>query len=337
MRVMTGLCLLLAIAPAFCETGNQKKDGKKAAAPGPLGGIKIPGVQIPYASLKSELVFETAAPVTWIGAADSVWIPSADGLQRIDPKGKESKFGEPAAGVKQPCAGLVNAFGSLWVPGCGDGTIARIDAKTSKVTATLPVGTGVARPGIAATTDSIWTFTDSRGTLSRIDPVQNAVVAEFRVYADCNTLMFGETALWLTCPSENKVLRVDPATNLVEKSIEVSARPVGLAIGETSVWVLCDKDGKIDRIDPKTNKVTKTIELGAPATGGTMSIGEGSVWVSMPGFPVTRVDPGTEKVVQQFWGEGAGVIQAALGSVWLADGKKVSKLDPKRVAATLAE
>jgi len=30
--------------------------------------------------------------------------------------------------------------------------------------------------------------------------------------------------------------------------------------------------------------VTKTIELGAPATGGTMSIGEGSVWVSMPAF-----------------------------------------------------
>jgi virginiamycin B lyase len=337
MRVVTGLCLLLAITPAFCEAGAQKKDSKKAVVSGPSGGIKTPGVQIPYASLKSELVFEAAAPVTWIAAADSVWIPSADGLHRIDPKGKESKFGEPVAGLKKPCAGLVNAFGSLWVPACDGGTIARIDAKTSKVTATLPVGTGAARPGIAATADSVWTFTDSRGTLSRIDPVQNVVVAEFRVYADCNTLVFGETALWLTCPSENKVLRVDPATNLVEKAIEVSARPVGLAIGETSVWVLCEKEGKIDRIDPKTNKVTKTIELGAPAVAATMSIGEGSLWVSMSGFPVTRVDPGTEKVVQQFWGDGAGVIQAAMGSVWLADGKKVAKLDPKRVGATLAE
>ena len=66
-------------------------------------------------------------------------------------------------------------------------------------------------------------LTDARGTLSRIDPVENLVVAEFRVYADCNTLMFGETALWLTCPAENRVLRVDPQTNLVDKSIEVSA------------------------------------------------------------------------------------------------------------------
>ena len=336
MRVVTGLCLLLAITPAFCASGDQKKD-KKVVAVGPSGGIKIPGVQIPYASLKSELVFEAGAPVTWVAATDSVWVPSADGLQKIDPKGKENKFGEPVGVLKQPCAGMVNAFGTLWVPSCGDGTVARIDAKTAKVTTTLKVGTGSARPGIAATADSIWLFTDSRGTLSRIDPVQNVVVAEFRVYPDCNTLVFGETALWLTCPSENKVLRVDPATNLVEKAIEVSARPVMLAIGETSVWVLCEKDGKIDRIDPKTNKVTKTIELGAPATGGSMAIGEGSLWVSMPGFPVTRIDPGTEKVVQQFWGEGAGMIHALAGSVWLVDGKRVVKLDPKRVAATLAE
>ena len=103
--------------------------------------------------------------------------------------------------------------------------------------------------------------------------------------------------------------------------------------------MLCEKDGKIDRIDPKTNKVTKTIELGAPATAGAISIGEGSLWVSMTGFPITRIDPASEKVVQQFWGEGAGVIHAALGSVWLADSQagKVRKFDPKRINATLAE
>ena len=156
----------------------------------------------------------------------------------------------------------MNAFTSLWVANCGDGTLARLDPKTYKVTKKLETGTGAARIGIAATADSVWMLTDTRGTLSRIDPVQNVVVAEFRVYADCNTLVFGETALWLTCPAENRVLRVDPQTNLVDKSIEVSAAPGALAVGESSVWVLCEKEGKVDRIDPKTNKVTKTIELG---------------------------------------------------------------------------
>jgi virginiamycin B lyase len=329
MRAVIGLFVLAAIASA----GDQKK----TVAPVPAGGIKTPGVLIPFSTLKSELAFEPAITPEWIAATDSVWIPSKDGLQKIDPKGKEAKFGDPIGGLDRPCAGLVNAFTSLWVPNCGNGTIARVDAKAAKVTVTLPVGTGSARPGIAATADSVWTLTDSKGTLSRIDPVQNVVVAEFRVFVDCNTVAFGETALWLTCPAENKVLRVDPATNLLDKTIEVSGRPVSLAFGESSVWVLCEKDGKIDRIDPKTNKVTKTIELGAPATGGTMAMGEGSVWVSMPGFPLTRIDPAGEKVVQQFWGEGAGLVQTGLGSVWLVSGGKVLKLDPKRVAATLAE
>jgi streptogramin lyase len=182
-------------------------------------------------------------------------------------------------------------------------------------------------------------LTDARGTLSRIDPAQNTVVAEFRVYADCNSLVFGETALWLTCPAENRVLRVDPQTNLVDKSIEVSAAPGALAVGESSVWVLCEKEGKVDRIDPKTNKVTKTIELGSPANGGAMAFGEGSLWISMPGFPITRIDPAGEKVVQQFYGEGGGFLATTQNSVWLASptAGTLLRLDTRRIAATLAE
>src|SRR5262249_35722773 len=159
--------------------------------------------------------------------------------------------------------------------------------------------------------DSIWLLSDTRGTLARIDPQEKTVVAELRVPADCNTLTFGETALWLTCPAENRVLRVDPTTNLVDKSIEVSAQPESLAIGETSVWVLCAKDGKLARIAPKTKKVSKTIELGAPAAGGSVTIGDGFAWVAMPGFPISRIDPASDKVVQQFYGDAFGVLQAA--------------------------
>jgi len=338
MRLVTGLCLLAA---AFGAAGDQKniKETKKAVLARPAGGIRTPGVQIPFASLVNELAYETEAPAAWVGVADSVWIPANGSLLRVDPKAKAAKFGEPIAGLKSPCSGVVSAFTSVWIGNCGDGSIVRAEAKSGKITATLPVGARPVRSGMAATADSVWVFTDARGTVSRIDPVQNTVVAEFRVFPDCNSLTFGETALWLTCPAENKVIRVDPATNLIDKTIDVSERPVALTIGEASVWVLCEKDGKIDRIDPKTNKVTKTIELGAPATAGAISIGEGSLWVSMSNFPLTRIDPAAEKVVQQFWGEGAGVVQAALGSVWLAEaqGARVRKFDPKRIAATLAE
>jgi len=336
MRVIRCTYVLLAIAVS-CGLAADKKDVKHAALP--AAGIKTPGVRIPYAELKSEAELEAPAPPAWMAVADSVLIPAKDGFARVDPKAKESKLGEAIGGLKQPCGGAVTAFNSVWVANCGDGTLARLDARTFKVTRTLTTGAGTARPGIAATADSVWMFTDTRGTISRIDPVQNEVVAEFRVYPDCNTLAFGETALWLTCPAEDRVLRIDPQTNLVDKSIEVSAGPTALSFGESSVWVLCGKDGKVDRIDPKTNKVTKTIELGAPATGGAMAFGEGSLWVSMTGFPITRIDPQGEKVVQQFYGEGGGYLLTTQNTIWLANpaAGKVVRLDTRRIAATLAE
>jgi len=337
MRVAIGTsCLLLTLAASSGFTA-EKKDLKRAAPPS--AGIKTPGIRIPFADLKSEAELAVPAPPGWMALADSILVPSKDGFARIDPKAKESKLGDAVGGLKEPCGGVVNAFNSLWVANCGDGTLARLDPKTFKVTKTLGTGTGKARAGIAATSDSVWMFTDLHGTLSRIDPVQNEVVAEFRVYPDCNTLAFGETALWLTCPAEDRVLRVDPQTNLVDKSIEVAATPVALAFGESSVWVLCEKDGKVDRIDPKTNKVTKTIELGAPATSGAMAFGEGSLWVSITGFPITRIDPQAEKVVQQFYGEGSGYLLTTQNTVWLANPAtaKVVRLDTRRIAATLAE
>jgi len=216
-----------------------------------------------------------------------------------------------------------------------------VDTKTGKVTKRLPFGTGNVAPSVAATADSIWAFTDDKVTLSRIDPELNVVVAEIRLHADCGSLTFGETALWVTCPAENRVLRINPETNQVEKYIETSPMPKALVIGEASIWVLCEKEGKIERIDPKTNKISKTIDLGAPAVGGGIADGLGSLWVTMQGFPLTRIDTTTdkEKVLQQFYGEGGGAIQVGLGSLWLSNlnNGTLWRIDPKRVAATLSE
>jgi hypothetical protein len=46
-----------------------------------------------------------------------------------------------------------------------------------------------------------------------------------------------------------------------------------------------------------------------------------------------------EKVVQQFAGDGGGMIEFGLNSVWLTNVayNNVWRLDPKRIAATLAE
>ena len=324
-RLPVYLAISLALAAA----------DKKPVAP--KAGIKTPGVQIPIASLKPEAELD-AAP-EWIGVADLVLVPNAatGKLDRLDPK--TNKITEPVAGVTKPCGGAVSAFGSVWVPSCGDQSLLRIDAKKWEVQAKVASGVGAARQVLAAGTDSVWIFSDSRTTLSRVDPDQNQVVTEIRLPAGCTELAFGESALWAACPAEDRVLRINPQTNLVEKRIEVAAKPRALAIGEGSIWVLCEKDGKVDRIDPKTNKVSKSIELGVPGAAGEIAVGLGSVWVTLDGFPLTRIDPQTEKVAQQFWGSGGGALQIGANALWLSNTREGTlwRLDPKRVQATLAE
>jgi virginiamycin B lyase len=307
------------------------------SAASPKEGVRTPGVQIPFTSLTPEAIFPTPDRPAWIFSSAGLFVPAKDHLDKIDVK--TNKTGDPVAGLKAPCGGMVSAFGSLWVPTCGDGSLARLDPKTFKSTATIASGTDDVRGALAASADSIWLLTDAKTTLSRIDPDQNAVVGELRVPAGCSSLTFGETALWLACPNENKVLRINPATNLIEKTIDVSTQPRALAVGAGSLWVLCAKEGIVDRIDPKTNKVAKSIELDVPGAKGAIAFGEGFVWVTLTGFPLTRIDPQSESVAQQFYGAGGGGILISPGAIWLSNTETgtLLRIDPKRVLATLAE
>lgn len=337
MRAIVAAVSLFCLALSGAASDPQKAAKKPVAGPKP--GVKTPGVQIPFQSLKPLAEIPVEGTPGDVLVTDSVWVinSSKNSVARIN--GKTNKPAEAINDLHKPCSGLANGFGSLLIPNCGDQSLVRVDPKTGKTTATLNIGAATANSAIAVNADSIWLLTDNKTTLSRIDPETNQVVSELRVPAGCDSLRFGETALWLTCPSENKVLRIDPLTNLVVNRIEVSAKPHSLAFGENSVWVLCLAEGKVERIDPKTNKVTKTIELSVPNATGEIAFGENFAWVTMTGFPLTRIDPQTDKVAQQFVGEGGGAITVGLGSIWLTNvsSGNVWRIDPKRVLATLAE
>jgi len=343
LKDMNRLILCVALGAIWLPAVDKKtKEVKPPVLP--KAGVKTPGVQIPFALLKSEAEVTVEGPGDAMLFADQVTLASSNGsLARLDPK--TNKLSDPFKGVEQPCAGLVSAFGSLWVPQCGKDTLVRLDPKTGKITATIAVGISASLNGLAANADSVWLLSDHRSTLSRIDPQSDAVVAEVRVEPGCTSLTFAETALWLACPSLNKVIRIDPKTNQAVNRIEVPGKPISIASGEGSLWVLCQAEGKVVRIDPKTNKVTSTLELSIPNAEGNISFGEGSVWVSTAGFPITRIHPGTadkpgsERVMQQFFGETGGILQVGLKSVWLIDRKlgKLIRFDPKRIAATLTD
>jgi streptogramin lyase len=318
----------------------QPPAGPPPAQPRPKRpGVSTAGVKIPIEKLKPEAVFSVPGVPDWLAIDEQAWVSNGPKgtVHQLDPK-TNTVLAAVATG-KEPCAGLAVGFGSLWVPNCGDKTLARVSLKEAKLEATLPFGVPDSEGGIASGAGSIWIMTDKNGTLTRIDPATNKAVAEIYVAAGSYTVAFGEDAVWVTSTEKNVLSRVNARTNVVEQTITVGPRPRFLTVGEGSVWTLNQGDGSISRVDIKTNKVVATIEAGIPGGGGEIAVGEGSVWVTSFEFPITRIDIGSNKVVQQFYGPGGDAIRFGLGSVWLSNlrAQNVWRLDPKRIVATLPE
>jgi virginiamycin B lyase len=333
MRLAYVFPALLSVLTLHGETPKAQKQARPVKP-----GVKKPGVQIPIVDLKPDAVFETPGSPDWLAVGDNVWVSNKpkNSVIRLDPK--TNKVVDTITVGSKPCSGLAIGFGSLWVPNCGDQSVSRVDLKTGKGTATFPSGIGNTEGYIAAGAGSIWMMTDTKGTLARIDPDTNKVVAEILLPSGSYCPVFGEKALWVTSTEGNSVSRIDPNTNLIVETIAVGKAPRFLAVGEGAVWTLNQTEGNVTRIDPKTNKVVATIEVGVPGGGGDIAAGEGSVWVTSFGFPISRIDPASNKVVQQFTGEGGDAIRIGLGSVWLSNLKAgtVWRIDPKRVEACVA-
>jgi streptogramin lyase len=302
-------------------------------------GVKEASLRIPMTRLQPDHVFDIPGVPDWLAIDEHVWVSNSPKhtVTRIDPK--SNTIVETIAVGKNPCSGLAAGFGSLWVPNCGDPSLSRIDLKTGKVTATLPLTIGDSEGGLAAGTGSVWLMTDAKGTLARLDPETNKVVAEIIAAPGSFAVAHADNTVWITSSEKSVLTRINAYTNVVEQTIPVGPKPRFLAVGEGSVWTINQGDGTISRVDVKTSKVVATIEAGIPGGGGEIAVGEGSVWVTSFEYPITRIDPSTNKVAQQFYGAGGDAIRVGHGSVWLSNLRQsnVWRLDPKRIEATVPD
>ena len=336
MKTLAKLSPLCVVALFVCTAGAEMpQDKPRPKRP----GVKEAHLRIPMNKLKPDNVFEIPGVPDWIVIDEHVWVSNSprNSVARIDPKA--NKIVDTIAVGKSPCSGIAAGFGAIWVPNCGDKNVSRIDTKTGKVAATLPVTIGNTEGGLATGAGSVWIMTDDKGTLARIDPGTNKVVAEIYVAPGSYTVAFADNTVWVTSTEKSVLTRVNANTNLVEETIKVGGRPRFLAVGEGSVWTVNQEDGSISRVDVKTNKVVATIEAGIPGPGGEIAVGEGSVWVTSFEYPITRIDPATNKVAQQFFGEGGDAIRVGHGSVWLSNLRQANvwRIDPKRIEATTPE
>jgi len=286
------------------------------------------------AKISALATFHVPGAPDWIAVTtDSVWVVSYPNntVTRLD---AGSNTVAQTVHVKGPCSGLVFAFGSIWSPSCGDGVVVRFDAETGRGQAKVSVKVADSEGGVASGAGSIWVVTATPAPeLVRIDGQSNQIRAMISVPEGSVACTFGSDKVWVTSPKRGVVARVNPSTNEVTEEIAVGRGPRFLTFGGGAIWTLDQGDGTVTRIDPIRNKVAAIIPAGLQGPGGEITFGGGYLWLTLPGFPITKIDAATNRVVAQWAGQGGDSIRYGLGSIWLTDlkGQKVWRLDPTRL------
>jgi YVTN family beta-propeller protein len=118
-------------------------------------------------------------------------------------------------------------------------------------------------------------------------------------------VVFAAGSVWVIDQDENLVLRIDPARRMIDARIVVGKTPSAIAADEKAIWVANPLSNSVSRIDPGTNEVTATISIAYGPK--SIAAGEGAVWVSssegaiidaLPTAHVSRIDPVTNRVVE---------------------------------------
>jgi virginiamycin B lyase len=179
---------------------------------------------------------------------------------------------------------------------------------------------------------SVWVANSAQGSIQRIDPRTNRVIAAIRVNDPCNGLAAGFGSVWAPGCSDELVTRIDARTNRVVARIHAHIFSEGeglIAAGVGGVWVVT-ADKVLSRIDPASNRIVAKVPVPEGSTSAVT--GFGSVWVtSYDTGTVVRVDPRwnkTEATVAV--GTAPRFLAAGEGSIWVLNQKDgtVSRLDP---------
>ena len=90
------------------------------------------GVRKNMAQLTPVATFEVGGDPDWMAVTDdAVWVTIASKNQVKQLRAKDNAVGFIVS-VKEPCSGLVAAYGSLWIPSCGSHNLARVSLGNRK-------------------------------------------------------------------------------------------------------------------------------------------------------------------------------------------------------------
>jgi DNA-binding beta-propeller fold protein YncE len=141
-----------------------------------------------------------AGGLVWLSGRDTQLVAQ---LLRVNPTTNQIADPIPTDGD----AALTAGGGSLWQAGVATQTIYRLDPKSGRKLAEIPIG--VAPQQLTAGDGSLWVGSPS-GRVTRIDMATNTVTGTFQVTGPAPAAASGLGAVWITDAAKAAVLRVQP-------------------------------------------------------------------------------------------------------------------------------
>jgi sugar lactone lactonase YvrE len=139
--------------------------------------------------------------------------------------------------------GIAAGYGAVWVPVPQQDLVVRLDIRTGKVEARIPVSGDPQR--VAVGESGVWVVTTgAHSALWRIDPRNDETVAVIPAPPKARRVAAGGGFIWVTSGRSDEegvrrpgaLSKIDPRTNTIVASIRRGFRPDGVAVSGNLVW-----------------------------------------------------------------------------------------------------
>jgi YVTN family beta-propeller protein len=252
-------------------------------------------------------------------------------LYRINPAGNvvtTVEFGE-----RQEIRWLGVGADAVWVSDFAGNRVWRIDPRTNRVAAEIPVGLNPT--GLGFSPEAVWVTNHRAGAIQRIDPRTNRVTKTIRLAPDGpggpQTIGYAGGDLWVTIPKLAKTARVDGSTGRVEHMFDLSGCGSIQALDDT-VWLetTCEGD-TLARLSSKENRVEQE---GTLSPVRWFAVTRDDLWQSsnQTDLILLRADPQSFRITGRL---DLGVasrgnrLAAGSGSIWVGGPDAVIRVDPR--------
>jgi YVTN family beta-propeller protein len=257
---------------------------------------------------------------------------------------------------------------ALFIAGCGAGTGASIVKPTAttvmvtptslpsagKIVATISGVGGTATPGyiygMAADSTAVWVHNSEQGTVVRVDPTTNQVVATIHVGHGLGDVVLQGGFVWVGNHDDSTVSKIDPKSNKVVDTIALPPPTGFLGTSPGTVWVASKGNSEVMKIDPSTDKVVTSVMV--PGGPTWSSFGARSLWICIhdsSAVGLARMDLTTNNAdttidIGSTQGYSCGGVAASDSGVWveLLDSTQtydlgMARIDPatNKVVATI--